>query len=106
MAVTLLRLFMIDINFRNIIFSFWRGVRPLQVYSILLLIVGYFFAVSAFFLFKGKLTDKTINFNSLWMTIITMFQIFIGPGWHQVMQHAVAETNKALVWFFVVYVLI
>jgi len=33
-------------------------------------------------------------------------QVFIGEGWHSIMQDVVNETNRSMIWFFVIYVLV
>ena len=38
--------------------------------------------------------------------LVSSPQVFIGEGWHSIMQDVVNETNRSMIWFFVIYVLV
>jgi len=108
MAITLYRLFFINLEFKQLLYSFIRGTRCLVIFLKLFGVVWYIFCVIAHQCFRGKLTGedwKAANFNTLGDTFLTMFQVFVGEGWHSIMQGTVSKTNKFFTWFFIIYVL-
>eukprot|EP00656_Telonema_subtile_P009800 TRINITY_DN1462_c0_g1_i5.p1 TRINITY_DN1462_c0_g1~~TRINITY_DN1462_c0_g1_i5.p1 ORF type:complete len:902 (-),score=302.47 TRINITY_DN1462_c0_g1_i5:287-2992(-) len=106
MALGLYRLLFISKSFVCLLHCFWHGLMPLKVYVQLFAVVYYLFSFAAWQLFQGELELEYSNFNTMGDSMLLMFQIFVGEGWHSVMQLTVEETNKAYVYFFMVYVLI
>ena len=106
-CLQLLRIYMTSPSFRQITYCFVLGIPLVQIVVLLLAICIYLFTVVAYFLFQD-IPDQVgipLTFSTLEDSWLAMFQIFIGSGWHVIMNHAVDHTNRSLVWFFVSYVL-
>lgn len=106
MAAQLFRLFFMAESLAGIVNSFLQGLQPIAVFCLLLLLVFYEFSLFAYLFLHGRLEHGDFDYNSLVDTCLTMFQVFMGAGWSDVMTASVIVTNKALVWFFVGFVLI
>ena len=105
-AIQLWRVFLISHNFREIVHSFTRGLEAVGSFFLVLFIVFYMYSYSGYLLFKDTEMPEHQTFGSLFDSMLVMFQLFVGEGWHSVMIEAVDRTNKALVWFFVSYIVI
>eukprot|EP00658_Telonema_sp_P-2_P002606 TRINITY_DN10977_c0_g1_i8.p1 TRINITY_DN10977_c0_g1~~TRINITY_DN10977_c0_g1_i8.p1 ORF type:complete len:2009 (+),score=485.24 TRINITY_DN10977_c0_g1_i8:238-6264(+) len=106
-AMQLWRILAVASNFRQITHSFMLGMKPVQLFLALLVLVMFTFAVLAHYFFHDVDDgDGTLSFRTLYDSLLAMFQVFIGEGWHGVMETAVDKTNKALIWFFAAYVLL
>eukprot|EP00656_Telonema_subtile_P005720 TRINITY_DN12613_c0_g1_i4.p1 TRINITY_DN12613_c0_g1~~TRINITY_DN12613_c0_g1_i4.p1 ORF type:complete len:514 (-),score=147.79 TRINITY_DN12613_c0_g1_i4:183-1724(-) len=106
-ALQLWRILAVEIHFRQISHAFFLGLKPVQLFISLLLLVMFTYCVFATYFFHDvENDDGTMSFKTLEDTCLTMHQVFIGEGWHSVMQDSVDRTNKALIWFFASYVLV
>eukprot|EP00656_Telonema_subtile_P054459 TRINITY_DN8156_c0_g1_i2.p1 TRINITY_DN8156_c0_g1~~TRINITY_DN8156_c0_g1_i2.p1 ORF type:complete len:1763 (+),score=358.35 TRINITY_DN8156_c0_g1_i2:99-5387(+) len=106
-ALQLWRILAVAANFRQITHSFFLGLKPVQLFIVLLLLVMFTYSVLAHYFFHHvENEDGTLAFTSLFDSVLAMHQVFIGEGWHGVMDEAVGKTNKALIWFFASYVLL
>ena len=106
-ACQLWRVFVISPSFRGIAYSFVMGLIPIQIFVLLLLIVMYVYTVIAHAIFGGVTNyDGTMNFDTLEESCLSMYQVFLGSSWYVILDTAVQSTNKALIWFFVSFVMI
>eukprot|EP00658_Telonema_sp_P-2_P003548 TRINITY_DN11317_c0_g1_i9.p2 TRINITY_DN11317_c0_g1~~TRINITY_DN11317_c0_g1_i9.p2 ORF type:complete len:840 (-),score=189.07 TRINITY_DN11317_c0_g1_i9:413-2932(-) len=106
MALVLYRLLLLTESFVQPLHCLWHGLKPILVYVQLFVLVYYLFSLLAWRLFDGTLEADAANFNTLGDSMLLMFQVFVGEGWHEVMQVTTERSNDAYMWFFMVYVLV
>eukprot|EP00658_Telonema_sp_P-2_P019438 TRINITY_DN17678_c0_g1_i1.p1 TRINITY_DN17678_c0_g1~~TRINITY_DN17678_c0_g1_i1.p1 ORF type:complete len:825 (+),score=152.65 TRINITY_DN17678_c0_g1_i1:216-2690(+) len=106
MGMGLYRVLLLSDQFASLLHSLWHGLKPIGVYLQLFLLVYYLFSLVAWQLFDGVLDSSAANFNSLGDSMLLMFQLFVGEGWHEVMQVTTEKSNDAYMWFFMGYVLV
>eukprot|EP00658_Telonema_sp_P-2_P082315 TRINITY_DN867_c0_g1_i19.p1 TRINITY_DN867_c0_g1~~TRINITY_DN867_c0_g1_i19.p1 ORF type:complete len:1463 (-),score=386.83 TRINITY_DN867_c0_g1_i19:272-4660(-) len=105
-AINLFRALLLLEKVSKLLYSFSFGFRPMSAYGGLFYVIYYAFSWLAFQLFEGKITDHEFrNFNTFGMSMLTMFQVFLGEAWYNVMGDAVRATTNLYVVFFVLYVL-
>jgi hypothetical protein len=97
-------------EYNELTFSFLAlGIPSIVQFMWLLLIVMYVFCSVAHYIFQDVVSadaNGSVDFTTLQDTWLAMYQVFIGEGWHSIMQLATESTNKACTWFFAGYVLI
>ena len=87
MLAPLFNIFVMSAPWRHIVRSLMSGIQSIRSFAILLILVMYVFCVLAFYQFSSlyilgsNVFSEEVNFSSLGMTCLTMFQIFIGAGW-------------------------
>jgi len=107
-CIQLWRVLVLIPEYNEVTYSFLAlGVPAITKFMWLLVIVMYVSCSVAHYMFDNvRNLDGSIDFTTLQDTWLTMYQVFIGEGWHTIMQEATASTNKACIWFFAGYVLI
>eukprot|EP00658_Telonema_sp_P-2_P003541 TRINITY_DN11317_c0_g1_i11.p1 TRINITY_DN11317_c0_g1~~TRINITY_DN11317_c0_g1_i11.p1 ORF type:complete len:1284 (-),score=233.84 TRINITY_DN11317_c0_g1_i11:85-3936(-) len=105
MALVLYRTLLLTESFAQPLHSLWCGLKPALVYVQLFVLVYYLFSLMAWRLFDGALEKEAANFNTLGDSMLLMFQVFVGEGWHEVMQVTTERSKHVYMCFFMVYVL-
>jgi len=108
-ALQLLRLMVLPRSFRDMTYFLLIGVAPIFIFLALLVISIYQFSAVAYYIFQDEGVsndDGTLTFTTLEGSFLAMYQVFIGEGWHGIMEIAVNRTHKGMVWFFALYVLV
>ena len=104
-ASNLFRALILEQSSVKLLYSFSFGFDQLAAYAGLLWILYYTYSWFAFQMFEDKVNVEHRHFNSFGASMLTMWQVFIGEGWHSVMQDAVLPTTKINITFFLSYVL-
>lgn len=102
MAISLLRLLVLLPIVNSLLYSLLVTLTAIKIYAIVLVITMYFFAAIAYYLFRY---DNS-KFESVFASFVTMFQMLVGEGWHEVMYATSYATNRLNAWFFIIYVFI
>eukprot|EP00658_Telonema_sp_P-2_P082311 TRINITY_DN867_c0_g1_i12.p1 TRINITY_DN867_c0_g1~~TRINITY_DN867_c0_g1_i12.p1 ORF type:complete len:161 (-),score=34.56 TRINITY_DN867_c0_g1_i12:1075-1557(-) len=80
-AINLFRALLLLEKVSKLLYSFSFGFRPMSAYGGLFYVIYYAFSWLAFQLFEGKITDHEFrNFNTFGMSMLTMFQVFLGAA--------------------------
>jgi len=108
MNLNLFKIFFINRSFCALVFAFWRGVRPIGTYAILLLIVMYIFSVVAHDLFANNVGEGyagVAHWDTHLDSILTMSQVWLGAEWNILMDLAAKRTSRMVYFFFILYYL-
>eukprot|EP00656_Telonema_subtile_P056139 TRINITY_DN8907_c0_g3_i2.p1 TRINITY_DN8907_c0_g3~~TRINITY_DN8907_c0_g3_i2.p1 ORF type:complete len:1428 (-),score=417.88 TRINITY_DN8907_c0_g3_i2:60-4343(-) len=101
------RVLVMHTGFRELMSSFTMGLQAIKGICLFLFAVFFFFCQVAFVAFKHNtvISDVT-SFETLFDTYMTMYQVGIGTGWHEVMDNAVDQTYEVYNFFFLLYVVL
>jgi len=100
MAISTLRLVTLVEELNELVFSLTKGLELLSNYVALLASVIYLFGVSAVYVFGERVPEY---FGDFYLAAVTLFQLLVGEGWHEIMYSAVQVTNRMAAWFFCAY---
>jgi two pore calcium channel protein, plant len=113
MTFPLLRLFSIIRRTRELVFTLLSLIPQFGAILVVLLIVFFIYGVLGVFFLTGdfsrvlQLASPDATFDTLSDAMLTMFQLLIGEGWHEVMYAAIRTTNSfGISWFFISFILI
>ncbi|MES1917027.1 MAG: hypothetical protein MHM6MM_008790, partial [Cercozoa sp. M6MM] len=112
LTLCILRLFTLVVSLRRLVFSLAKIVP--QFVSMLFVLIGVFYVYAVFgvYLFgdrygrvhESRLTDA--RFESLSGSFISLFQLLVGEGWHEVMYSSILATDWIASWYFISYTII
>lgn len=114
MACSTLRVLVLSDEFSSILLSILSGIQSLKIFVLLLLIIVYEFASFSHCAFKqdgwlgveAPSHDQQGYWDSPIDSLITMYQLLVGEGWHEVMLWTEGYTYKIVWFYFVIYTMI
>eukprot|EP00656_Telonema_subtile_P000866 TRINITY_DN1040_c0_g7_i1.p1 TRINITY_DN1040_c0_g7~~TRINITY_DN1040_c0_g7_i1.p1 ORF type:complete len:2218 (+),score=543.13 TRINITY_DN1040_c0_g7_i1:82-6735(+) len=114
MAFSTLRILVLVDEFSKLLLSISSGIQPVRVYSILLCVIIYEFATMAYCSFRpggwANIRAPEFDAQTYWDTpmwaLITMYQLLVGEGWHEVMNWTELYTYKIVMLYFMIYTMI
>ena len=114
MAVSTLRLLVLAKEFSDLLLSICSSLKPVRMNVLLLGIVVYEFSTFAYCAFRqgGWFSvdapdhDQQGYWDTPFDSMITMYQLMVGEGWHEVMQWTEAYTYNVVMLYFMAYSMI
>ena len=120
-AFRLLRIFKIFKagELRILIDSLIKTIRSISPFIICLLIIMYIFVLIGMQLFAGKVkinsedkvddtngTSPRFNFDTFEWALITIFMLFIGDGWNNIMYNTIRTTRTIFITYFITVIVV
>eukprot|EP01083_Nonionella_stella_P271926 921913_1 len=110
-CIPVLRLFTQVKRLRYLVFTLIQILPLFASLATLLLVVFYVYGFIGMAMFSGKfqVLDGGVpeaNFDSLPRTMVTLLQLMIGEGWHEVMYNAILATDFSKAWYFITFIIL
>lgn len=113
-AFRLLRIFRLARRWkklRNLLGKLLNAVKSIAYLGLLTLIFMFIFTLLGKQLFKGKLLDDKgeiprANFETLFWSFVTVFEILTGEGWNELMYNAVGNNGWGYCFYFIVLIVL
>ena len=85
-SLALWRTFVVAESFRDTVFSCFRGLGAVSYLFSVFMIFFYFYAYAGHVLFRGlTYEDGHVDFSTFETSCLTMVQVCLGEGWHEIM---------------------
>jgi len=102
MGISVFRIILLNDDLARICFSLIQGLAVLGSYAMLVGTLVYMFAS----LFTERFKEVNPSFATLEDSLIAMFQLMVGEGWHEVMYATTSQTSRTYAWWFFVYIFV
>jgi len=106
MSLSILRLVMLVENSSTLLYALYQGLKPFRIYFGIWFFLWYTFSAAATWCF-GRPEDFGPHhkpfFDSFLDSFLTLFQLTVGEGWHEVMYYAEEISGNFAIWFFITY---